>query len=259
MPFSKAKSGLTATRQYWERVLDPPNSYTIGSTSFISMIRDGRGHSEYHVGVANNVAFTLQVRHSWRTTGAFTEDQAVASVLDPPTGLHIAEIIAPVTKRYLRIYVTGTVLGAGFEFGWYFQPRASGPVVTSGAAGGGAAVSVTGNTQVQAVETVVPLGASATFNGAEHDCINYEGLAASLHLVGGVVGTVVQLLLECHDAPASVWRTVETHNIVVGAGTTVWFSRVWAVLRRYTRITLVNATANALAETDLATMRKPIA
>lgn len=259
MPYSKAKSGLTATRQYWEHVLEPPNLYTVGSTSFISSIRDGRGHSEYHVAIVNNNAFTLQIRHSWRTTGAFTEDQTIASVVDPVTGLHVAEIVSPVVKRYLRAYVTGTVLGAAFECGWYFQPRASGPTVTSGAAGGGADITIIGNRQAQTVETTVPLAAAAVFDGAAHDCINYEGFAASLHLIGGAVGTVVQLALEARDSAAATWRVVETHNIVIGAGALVWFSRVWATIRRFQRVELVNTTANALAETELVTLRKPVA
>lgn len=259
MSFSKAKSGLTATRQYWERVTDPPNSYVVGATSFISAIRDGRGHAEYHIAAVNDSPFRLQVRHSYRPTGSFTEDQVVDSVVDPVTGLHTAEIVAPVVKRYLRAYVLNTVLGDHFELGWYFQPRASGPVQLGGAGGGGSASQIVGNVQVQVVETETALGASQTFNGSEHDMLNYEGLAASLHLVGGAAGTIVQLLFQARHSSSAVWRTVETHNIVVGAGSTVWFSRVWAALRRYHRIVLVNTAANALAETELVVLKKPVA
>lgn len=138
---SKAKSGLSAVRMFPESVVGPPNTFTVGDPTFISAIRDGKGHAEYHVGIVNNTPFTLQVQHSWRSTGVFTEDQSIVSVVDPVSGNSVAEIIAPVTKRFIKVLVTAPPpgLGVDFEAGIYFQPRASGTTSTSGAGGSGAA------------------------------------------------------------------------------------------------------------------------
>ena len=253
---SKAKSGLSAMRQFPEPVHEPPNTYTVGAVAFQSSIRDGRGHSEYHVAVVNDNAFTLTITHSWRPAGAFTQDESIVSVIDPPTGYHVAEVIAPVTKRYVRVNVASPApgLGANFELGFYFQPRASGPVVTSA---GGNVVAINGNQQVQNVETVAPLGANATFDGASRDCINYEAFGVSVHLLGLLATTVTLNVQHRHD-PAATWRNLETILLVVGAGVTVPFSRIYGALRRYLRVQAINGTANALSETEIVTMMKPL-
>ena len=255
---SKAKSGLSAVRQIPENVLSPPNNFTPGSTTFVSSIRDGKGHAEYHVGAVNNTPFTLSVRHAWLHTGTFTGAESVPSTYDPVSGTHVAEIIAPVKKRFIQAFVNApSGLGNIFELGIYFQPRASGPTVTSGVGGGGVSTTV-GNRQIQNIETETPLAAGSTFNGGERDCLDYEGFSASVHLKGGAVGTTVNVNLQ-HRHASGVWRTVDSIPLVVAAGAEVEFNRVWSVTRRYNRIQLVNTTANALAETELVTMQKPMA
>lgn len=163
---SKAKSGLSAVRQFPESVAAPPNTYTGGAPSFTSSIRDGKGHAEYHIAAVNDTAFTLQVQHAWLSTGIFTEDQLISSVLDPVSGMHVAEIIAPVTKRFVKVVIDAPVpgLGANFEFGMYFQPRSSGGVITSGGGGGGPIVIVGGVVPGTVIETEAdtPVGAAAT-------------------------------------------------------------------------------------------------
>jgi hypothetical protein len=72
------------------------------------------------------------------------------------------------------------------------------------------------------------------------------------------VGTTVNVNLQ-HRHASGVWRTVDSIPLVVAAGAEVEFNRVWSVTRRYNRIQLVNTTANALAETELVTMQKPMA
>lgn len=138
---SKAKSGLSAVRQFPESILQPPNIFTPGATSFSSPIRDGRGHSEYHVAATNATSFTLKVLHAWRDTGPFVLDQSVTSSVDPETGKHIAEIISPLTRRFIKILIDAPTPGlsaADFEVGAYFLPRSSGSTVTSGSGGSGA-------------------------------------------------------------------------------------------------------------------------
>ena len=163
---SKAKSGLSAVRQFPESVAAPPNAYTGGAPSFESSIRDGKGHAEYHIAVVNNTAFVLQIQHAWLSSGIFTEDQTISSVLDPVSGMHVAEIIAPITKRFLKAVVTAPVpgLGASFEFGMYFQPRSSGGVITSGGGGGGPIVIVGGVVPGTIIDTEAdtPVGAGMT-------------------------------------------------------------------------------------------------
>jgi len=39
---------------------------------------------------------------------------------------------------------------------------------------------------------------------------------------------------------------------------TVPFSRIYGALRRYLRVQAINGTANALAETEIVTMMKPL-
>lgn len=137
---SKAKSGLSAVRQFPEKIIEPPNLFAPAATSFVSAIRDGKGHSEYHVAAANTTAFTLKILHSWRSTGPFTQDQSIAAVVDPETGLFVAEIIAPISKRYIRIVVDAPAPGldaTDFEVGGYFLPRPSGAIITSNSGPGG--------------------------------------------------------------------------------------------------------------------------
>lgn len=259
---SKAKSGMSAVRQYPETVTEPPNTYVVGDGSFTSAIRDGKGHAEYHVGVVNGTAFTVQVQHSWRSTGVFTEDQSVSSVLDPVSGLHVVDIVAPVTKRYLKVVVTAPAPGldADFEFGFYFQPRASGPISTSAAGGGGGSnVAITGVTQVQNIETVTPLGAGGTVSGASRDCLSYESFGVSVFLDPDAGQALNCTLLVENSSDGVTWRTVDSVTLAGAADATVVLNRVYSVCRRYYRASLTNNDAlNALDATELNTMMKPI-
>lgn len=260
---SKAKSGLSAVRQFPEPVLSPPNDFTLGAASFTSAIRDGRGHAEYHVGVVNANPFTLQVQHSWRSTGAFTEDQTVASVVDPVTGKSVAEIVAPVTKRFIKVLVSVPApgLAADFEAGIYFQPRASGPVTLSGGGGGGAAVTATivANQQVQTVEALPLLASLASFNGSEQDSINFEAFSASLTLAS-TLGTTVTIRFQERASGAATFRDADVISglVIPVGGALINLDRVWSVTRRFVRIRVENTGANALTTAELVTMRKPI-
>jgi len=260
MSRSKAKSGMSATRQFFEHVVLPPNTFSGGANTWTSNIRDGRGHAEYHIAAVNDTAFTLQVQHSWRTSGVFTEDQTVPSVLDPVSGKHVADIVSPVTKRYLKVLVTIPAPGlANFELGWYFQPRASGPTTVSGGGGGGSVVSVGGNQQVQHIETETALIGSGSFTSTARDYLNYESMGVSVFIERDTADTNVDVTIEHSKDGTTNWRTVEVVNCpVTAAAPTYKLDRVYAVTRRYYRVKLENKTANALKTTDLVVMQKPI-
>lgn len=141
MSRSKAKSGLSAVRMFPETVVEPPNNFVGGATSFTTGVRDGKGHASLHAGAVNTTAFTLKILHSWRSTGPFTLDQSVASVVDSETGKHVAEVIQPISKRFLKVVVTAVAPGLNaddFELGAYFLPRTPvAAIIVSGSGGGG--------------------------------------------------------------------------------------------------------------------------
>jgi hypothetical protein len=256
---SKAKSGLSAVRQFPESVLAPPNTFIVGAASFTSAIRDGKGHSEYHVAAVNATAFTLQVQHSWRSSGVFTEDQVVSSIVDPVSGKHVAEIIAPVTKRFIKVVVKDVLLAADFELGVYFQPRASGTVALGGGGGSGASVTVVGNQQIQVVEAIPLLAGGATFISSNRDCLNYEAFSASITL-GSTLGTTVTIRFTQGDTILAIFREADVIAglVIPVGGALVNFDRVWSVTRRIVRVHVENTGANALTTAECVTMQKPI-
>ena len=140
---SKSKSGLTAVRQYWEDILVPPNQFTIGAPSFISPVRDGKGHAALHAAVTNDTPGTLNIFQAWQSGGPFVLTDAVITQVDPGgSGLQIADITTPVVRRYVQVqFLPTTVLGGAFELGAYFQPHADSAessVTGSGPASGSA-------------------------------------------------------------------------------------------------------------------------
>lgn len=134
---------------------------------------------------------------------------------------------------------------------------ASGAINVVGGGGGGGGP-ITANTQVQTIETVAALGASATFTGTEHNNINYEAMGASVYLMGGASPTTVTIIFQQSQAAAGTKRPADQITIAVAAGADVYFDRIWHVTRQYGQMELVNNTANALAATELIVMRKPI-
>lgn len=163
---SKAKSGLSAARQFGEDWIVPPIVFTGGATSYVSSTRDGKGHAALHVGVTNNTAFTLTILHSWQATGTFVQAKTVASAADPVTGNHVVDITMPIFRRFVKISIAVPGgLGALFEVGAFFLPRASSSGTSgSGGASGGLAVAnrpgvTTGQKNVAAAGTGVVLSA----------------------------------------------------------------------------------------------------
>jgi len=262
---SKAKSGLSAVRQFFERLvgLIPPNTYVVGAASFTSGIRDGQGHSSIHASVTNNTTGSLQVLMAWRSTGPFVQVYQKDTAADPVTGLFTAEIVCPVLRRFVKVVFTPPAgLGAGFELGSYFLPRADSPCFE--ASGGSdpviiADVSVTGNKQIQTVEAIPLLAGGASFNGSEQDSINHESFSASLTVAAGPGATTIKIIFQERASGAATFRDADSFTTAVpGSGALVNFNRVWSVTRQFVRVRVENTGANALTTAELVTMRKPI-
>lgn len=140
MSHSKAKSGLSAARQFFEDWLKPPLDFTVGADEYVSTTRDAKGHASLHAGVTNNTAGTLKVLQAWQKTGTYEQVASIATAADPESGLQTADIVCPIYRRYVKLVFTPAAdppgLGADFELGAYFQPRAD-TAASSGSGGGG--------------------------------------------------------------------------------------------------------------------------
>lgn len=165
---SKAKSGMSAVRQYPEsiRELTPPNTFVEGASDFIGPVRDGKGHAAIHVGVSNDTAGELSVLQAWQSTGPFVEVFAKNTTADAVSGLFTMDMTVPVIRRFVKIVFTPAAdppgLGANFELGAYFIPRADSGVFES-SSGGAVVVVVQGDPGTvidAAVDTVIGTGAT---------------------------------------------------------------------------------------------------
>lgn len=199
---SKAKSGMSAVRQYTEsiRALTPPNTFTPGATSFTGPIRDGKGHSAIHVGATNDTVFTLQILQAWRSTGPFVLVAQQTSAVDPVSGFHTVEIECPILRKYVKVVVSAAApgLGANFEVGAYFLPRADSPLLTSAG----------GNPPAPA-----PPGPGANITTPADTAV---GIGATVPLPvppGGTRRMTVQ-----NTGPAGTWIRVREVGGVAGAG-----------------------------------------
>lgn len=140
------------------------------------------------------------------------------------------------------------------------QGTASNPLIVSGGAGPGVAAIITGLTQVQNVETVTPLGASATFNGAARDCINYESFGISVYVEADPAAPLdTDVVVENSSDGGATWRTVDTislKNSVNGSNKTL--NRVYSVTRQDYRVSVTNNDGTALVATEVVSMLKPV-
>lgn len=133
---AKASSGLSAVRQYKEWVDDPSRTAAEeNDTNPNGNIRDGQGHGSFHVGVSNDTTGTLRIFQGWTTT-TMELVESVSTVADPISGRFTADIVVPVTRKFVRAAFVGTV-GANYELGSYLLPRASIQFEQAGGAGGG--------------------------------------------------------------------------------------------------------------------------
>jgi hypothetical protein len=202
---SKAKSGLTAVRGYPERIrqLSPPNTFTIGAPSFIGPVRDGQGHASVHASVTNDTGGVLTILQAWRSSGPFVQVLAIPLTADPATGFFTADVVFPVVRRFVQIIFTPTtVLGANFELGGYFEPRAdSGFLSLSGGVPIGPPPVAPGGDVDTNADVAVGIGATAPLGtppaGTTLMTIQNTGPAGSLvriREVGGTVGTGIVLV-----------------------------------------------------------------
>lgn len=260
---SKAKSGMSAVRMFPETIQEPPNSFSTGDPSFATKVRDGKGHAAIHASVSNNTPGLLEVRMAWRSTGPFVRVYEQATAVDPVTGLSTAEISCPVIRRYIQVVFTPPAPGLGidFEMGAYFLPRADSPCFEiSGGVPAPPSSIITGITQVQNIETVVPLAAGATFVGAARNCINFESFGISVFLdpAAGVAISATALVENSSDGGAT-FRQVDSTPLVGAVDATVQLNRVYSVTRQHYRVSITNNDGvNAMDATELISMQKPI-
>jgi hypothetical protein len=250
-------------------VVVPPNTFTVGAVSFTSDSRNGQGHAAVHAAVSNNTVGELQIFQAWRADGPFVLTHKVTTALEAVSGLHTAEIIAPVSRRFVRVtFIPAAAppgLGAAFEIGFYFEPRADSG---SEAIAGGAAVdiipdqvTVIGNKQIQTVEALPLLASSASFDGGEKDNIDFEAMSVSL-TVSSTLGTTINVKFQQRASGADTFRDTDVIAVAVPAGGApgplVNFDRVWSISRRFGRIRVENTGANVLVTAECIVVQKAI-
>jgi hypothetical protein len=130
--------------------------------------------------------------------------------------------------------------------------------VDTGGGGGGGNATIVGNTQIQNVETNTPLGAGGSFTSTGRDCEKYAGFGISLYLARVLATNLTVIVEESIDNVAFVTRDRIEVDMPLTAPQTTLVSRVFAVTRRYMRITITNNTVNPMMSTELITMMKPI-
>lgn len=127
-----------------------------------------------------------------------------------------------------------------------------GPIIVGSA-------SINGVEQDQAIETVAPLGAGATFTGAARDCDDFESFGISVFVTAGVGALNATVTVENSSDGGVTFRSVESVNLVGAAGASETFNRVYSVTRTHYRVKITNNDGvNALTATELISMRKPI-
>lgn len=197
---SKAKSGMSAVRQYPEsiREMTPPNAFAPGAGSFTGPVRDGKGHAAIHVGVSNNAVGTIQIQQAWRSTGPFVTVFQQTTALDPTSGLFTADITFPILRRFVKVVFT-SLLGVDFEIGAYFLPRADSQPI---AGAGGAPV------------VIVVAGSPGATISTDDDVVVGVGATVPLGLIpGGTRRFTVQ-----NTGPAGTWIRVREVGGNPGAG-----------------------------------------
>src|SRR6185369_11122780 len=163
---SKAKSGMSAVRMFTEKIVEPPNTFAEGDSDFTTAVRDGKGHAALHAGVLNDSAGRLEILQAWRDTGPFAVLFSKSTTADAESGLFTVDMTVPVVRRYVKVRFTPTAappgLGANFELGAYFLPRADSTPFES-ESGGSVVIEVAGSpgSTIEAdPDTVVGIGAT---------------------------------------------------------------------------------------------------
>jgi len=199
---SKAKSGMSAVRMFTEKIVEPPNTFVEGDTSFSTSVRDGKGHAALHAGALNDTTGTLEILQAWRAAGPFAVLFSKATTLDSESGLYTVDMTVPVVRRFVKVRFTPAAdppgLGVNFELGAYFLPRADstpfesesgGAVVVEVAGSPGSVIDAGADTTVN-VGTTVPLPAIPA--GTRRMTVQNTGPAGTwirVRKVGGAAGS----------------------------------------------------------------------
>lgn len=163
MSYSKAKSGLSAARQFYEDWIAPPLDFTPGAASYTSSKRNAKGHASLHVGVTNDTAGTLQILQAWQKNGTYEQVGSFPTAADPASGYQTLDVVIPIYRKYVKVIFTPAAsppgLGANFEIGAYFQPRADS--AAAGGSGGGTSQAVPNRATWAAMRKTVPVHGTA--------------------------------------------------------------------------------------------------
>lgn len=182
-------------------------------------------------------------------------------------GVQAAQVDEEVRGDFVKVlYTNGATKQADFQFSVYLVPifcfKRVDATVTNGAANPvpvSGTIVVSGQPQIQAVETTTPLAGGATFTGAAQDCINFESFGISVFISRLAADTNIDVIVENSSDGGVTFRQVDIVNLpVTPANPTRILNRVYSVTRQRYRVKLVNNTANALAATECISMRKPV-
>jgi hypothetical protein len=127
-------------------------------------------------------------------------------------------------------------------------------------AAGNLIVVSSGATQIQNIETVVPLAAGATFVGAARDCINFESFGISV-FVDPDAGVAIDatVLVENSSDGGVTFRTVDSIPLAGAVDATVTLNRVYSVTRQHYRVSITNNDGvDAMDASELISFLKPI-
>lgn len=135
----------------------------------------------------------------------------------------------------------------------------SNPLPVTGPGGAPLEAVITQVRQVQNEETVAPLGAGATFNGADRDCENYESFGISVFLDPDAGQALNCSVVVENSIDGVTWRTVDTISVAGAADASSTLNRVYSVTRKFYRVSVTNNDGgNPLDATEVISMMKPI-
>ena len=121
---------------------------------------------------------------------------------------------------------------------------------------------ITGQDQVDDVQTTTPLAPSATFTSKEFDVDKYDSIGVSVFLTRDTVDTDVDFIIEHRwrtSGAGSTYRQLDLVNLpVTGAAPSNSLDSVYVSTRNLIRIRLVNKTVNALSVTEFGVQLKPL-
>lgn len=116
-------------------------------------------------------------------------------------------------------------------------------------------VGIDANIQVPTVDRALAALAPGTVSLAAHDCLNYGAIGISVHVERDVADASVDIVLE-ESVDNVTWREVDRQSMSVAAASpAAELARVYSLVRRYARVTLVNTVS---IKVEVAVLLKPV-